>query len=203
MLAPRARCACFCRAPRAGAKGAPRVLVRRVVGGDAPAHPPAPPLCRSGCRSCCRCPCSRAERTRMAANVNQSVQLWNSQPARSKLLLPCGRRDPGLRFHQVARGRAGCRSSLVTRACDWGILRYAHRPGVHSPTWKLGGARQTRLRAAVSSWTCVGRQAENSAHQNSALDALPRMSCLVAQYRSRPERSSSVLLLASVAMCVC
>ena len=117
--------------------------------------------------------------------------------------LPCGRRDPGLRFHQVTRGRAGCRSSLVTRACDWGILRYAHRPGVHSPTWKLGGARQTRLRAAVSSWTCVGRQAENSAHQNSALDALPRMSCLVAQYRSRPERSSSVLLLASVAMCVC
>ena len=32
--------------------------------------------------------------------------------------LPYGRRDPGSSFPQVTRGRAGCRSGLVTRACS-------------------------------------------------------------------------------------
>ena len=149
--------------------------------------------CCSGCRGCCRCSCSAQSgpgwpRT-SSMTICPTLEIRDTLGA-SYFCLAVAATRARLSL-EVTRGGAGCRSSLVTRACDWGILRYAQRPGVHSPTWKLGGARQTRLRAAVSSWTCVGRQAENSAHQNSALDALPRMSCLVAQYRSRPERSSS------------
>ena len=72
-----------------------------------------------------------------------------------------------------------------------------HRRGTSVAPDKLAFGPRSR---AGHVW--VARR-ENSAHQNSALDALPRMSCLVAQYRSRPERSSSDCLIASVAMCVC
>ena len=164
---------------------------------------------RSGCRSCCRCSCSAQNGPAWSANVVIIDNLSNLfgirnfasrvyllffalRSPRPGLVLPSSRpRKSRVPFRPGNAGLFGAYYGMLEdQAC-------IHRRGTSVAPDKLACGPRSR---AGHVW--VARR-ENSAHQNSALDALPRMSCLVAQYRSRPERSSSDCLIASVAMCVC